>query len=143
MLSWQRHSVALTIYELGDAPLFGASPDRARSLPREMLPSEARRKGCKGRICTCATTLPSGSFLACHLPLHRGGYIEEALASHSLGSAREAPPRSRFLPTMAKTSVRRARTPHRGDAYHARLTPLHRGGKETNKERPTLFFAQF
>ena len=29
--------------------------------------------------------------------------------------------RSRFLPTMAKTSVRRARTPHRGDAYHARL----------------------
>ena len=31
--------------------------------------------------------------------------------------------RSRFLPTMAKTSVRRARTPHRGDAHNARLTP--------------------
>ena len=30
------------------------------------------------------TTPPSGSFLACHLPLHRGGYIEESLASHRL-----------------------------------------------------------
>ena len=30
--------------------------------------------------------------------------------------------RSRFLPAMAKTSVRRARTPHRGDAHNARLT---------------------
>ena len=40
------------------------------------------------------------------------------------------PPRSRFLPAMAKTSVRRARTPHRGDAHNARLTPLHRGGKD-------------
>ena len=40
------------------------------------------------------------------------------------------PPRSRFLPAMAKSSVRRARTPHRGDAHNARLTPLHRGGKD-------------
>ena len=31
--------------------------------------------------------------------------------------------RSRFLPTMAKTSVRRARTPHRGGAHNARFTP--------------------
>ena len=31
--------------------------------------------------------------------------------------------RSRFLPAMAKTSVRHARTPHRGDAHNARLTP--------------------
>ena len=43
--------------------------------------------------------------------------------------------RSRFLPTMAKTSVRRARTPHRGDAHNARLTPLHRGGKEQPRGR--------
>ena len=53
------------------------------------------------------TTPPSGSFLACH----------------RLGGARGTPPQSWLLPTMAKTSVRRARTPHRGDAYHARLTP--------------------
>ena len=35
--------------------------------------------------------------------------------------------RPRFLPAMAKTSVRRARTPHRGDAHNARLTPPPRG----------------
>ena len=45
----------------------------ARALPRETVPSEARREGCKGRIYASKTTLPSGSFLACHLPLHRGG----------------------------------------------------------------------
>ena len=33
--------------------------------------------------------------------------------------------RSRFLPAMAKTSVRHARTPHRGDAHNAWLTPHH------------------
>ena len=43
--------------------------------------------------------------------------------------------RSRFLSTMAKTSVRRARTPHRGDAHNARLTPLHGGGKEQPRGR--------
>ena len=31
--------------------------------------------------------------------------------------------RSRFLPTMAKASVRCARTPHGGDAHNAQLTP--------------------
>ena len=46
MLSWQRHGVALTICELGNAPLFGAFPDRARSLPREKV---ARcPKACRG-----------------------------------------------------------------------------------------------
>ena len=42
MLSWQRHGVALTICELGNAPLFGAFPDRAQVLLREKLSSEAR-----------------------------------------------------------------------------------------------------
>ena len=34
-LSWQSPGGALTAFELGNAPLFGAFPDRARSLPRE------------------------------------------------------------------------------------------------------------
>ena len=68
-----RRGGALTAFELGNAPLFGAFPDRARALPRETVPSEARREGCKGRIYASKTTLPSGSFLACHLPLHSGG----------------------------------------------------------------------
>ena len=33
--SWQSPGGALTAFELGNAPLFGAFPDRARVLPRE------------------------------------------------------------------------------------------------------------
>ena len=40
-LSWQSPGGALTAFELGNAPLFGAFPDRARSLPRETLAHHA------------------------------------------------------------------------------------------------------
>ena len=77
-------------------------------------PSGARREGCKGWCRACMTTLPSALFN--RLPWSRRRKERRRQ-------------RSRFLPTMAKTSVRHARTPHRGDAHNARLTPLHRGGE--------------
>ena len=57
MLSWQRHGVALTICELGNAPLFGAFPDRARSLPREKVarcPRLVLGGATKGLLCAAA-----------------------------------------------------------------------------------------
>ena len=107
MLSCKEPGGLFAICELGNGALCAPFPDRARFLPRERVPSEARREGWKGRIYAITTTLPSGSFLACH----------------GLGGARGNAASVTALPTMAKTSVRRARTPHRGDAYHARLTP--------------------
>ena len=59
MLPCQRHSVALTICELGNGALYAPFPDRARALPRETVPNGVRREGCKGRRCTDATTPPS------------------------------------------------------------------------------------
>ena len=41
VLSWQRHGVALTTCELGNAPSFGAFPDRVRDLPHEKPASAA------------------------------------------------------------------------------------------------------
>ena len=78
------------------------------------VPSGARREGCEGRCRAGMTTLPSAPFN--RLPWSRRRKERRRQ-------------RSRFLPTMAKTPVRRARTPRRGDAHNARLTPLHRGGE--------------
>ena len=48
--SWQSHGVALTTCELGNAPLFGAFPDRsAVSTARDGGLPKARRRGCKTR----------------------------------------------------------------------------------------------
>ena len=98
MLSCKEPGGLFAICELGNGALCAPFPDRARFLPRERVPSEARREGWKGRNYESKTPLPSGSFLACR----------------RLGGARETPPQSRFLPAMAKSSVRRPRTPHRG-----------------------------
>ena len=59
------------------------------------------------------------------------------LARHRLGGARETPPRSRFLPTMAKTAVRRARTPHRGVRI-TRGSPLAQGRLSYRKLLPQI-----
>ena len=57
---------------------FPCLPLRGRSRPN------VRRRECKGQIFLCVTTLPSGSFLACHLPLHRGG-------EHNVTHSKRAP----------------------------------------------------
>ena len=72
------------------------------------VPSEARREGCNGRNRAGMTTLPSALFNR----LPRSRRRKERRRQ-----------RSRFLTAMTKTSVRRARTPHRGDAHNVRLTP--------------------
>ena len=59
------------------------------------------------------TTLPSGSFLACHLPLHRGGYSEETPSvcfadTVSRGRARAAPLPTHLLRSCAGALKRRA-----------------------------------
>ena len=46
VLSWQSLGGALTTCELWDAPLFGASPDRARFPPREKV--SRCLKACQG-----------------------------------------------------------------------------------------------
>ena len=79
----------MTAFELGDAPLFGASPDRARSLPRETVPSEARREGCKAlnspyRALIFPEMLSTIDFLRNFL----SGTIE-----HSSGTPKESPAR--------------------------------------------------
>ena len=52
-------------------------------------------------------------------PLHRGGYIEEGLASHRLGGARETPPRSGNAPNNGASPSSKAvkAPPRRGKAF--------------------------
>ena len=44
VLSWQSPGGALTTCELGNAPLLGAFPDRARALPREKSCRDFKRR---------------------------------------------------------------------------------------------------
>ena len=68
---------------------------------------------CRGKCCGKAC----GSFVL------RRGTNAFPLGTASRRRKERRRQRSRFLPAMAKTSVRHARTPHRGDAHNARLTP--------------------
>ena len=87
----------------------------------------------KPHFCTKAMPSPSGEGGRRGTSLTDEGSRRETIPVLSPSSAPSAESsrrrkerrrqRSRFLPTMAKTSVRRARTPHRGDAHNARLTP--------------------
>ena len=63
--------------------------------------TNVRRKECKGQISLCATTPPSGSFLARHLPLHRG--------AHRIGIQKKILQSKRFF------GKRRRRRKWRGD----------------------------
>ena len=59
MLSCKKPGGLFAICELGNGALCAPFPDRARFLPRERVPNEVRREGCKGKRRTDATTPPS------------------------------------------------------------------------------------
>ena len=90
-------------------------------------------QGATPRLCAKAMPSPSGEGGRRGTSLTDEGSRRETIPVLSPSSAPSAESsrrrkerrrqRSRFLPTMAKTSVRRARTPHRGDAHNARPTP--------------------
>ena len=89
---------------------------------------------------------PSVLPLASHLPLHRGGYIEEFLASHRLGGARKTPPRSGNFPTMGNFQARKwsKSPPRRGKAlwsaarFVCRMT-LYACRSSSHKTRHAIF----
>ena len=66
-----------------------------RGFVKKALSRPSKRAPKMRRWLNNPSVLPSAS----HLPLHRGGYIEEVSASHRLGGARETPPRSGNAPS--------------------------------------------
>ena len=111
-LSWQSPGGVLTAFELGNAPLFGAFPDRggvSLAPPRRWL-AEGKTKGL---LCLCKSNFYNPPASLCSAPSRA---VETALGQKT---AR----------TMRRFQVRRRSKPHRGFVKEASAHPLHREGR--------------
>ncbi len=83
---------------------------------------------CKGARGDCQCKVPRGQ--------DNPSVLLFSIACHGLGGARsDAAGGHGFCPQWQKPQFA-ARTPHRGDAHNARLTPLHRGGERRGRLLP-------